>query len=273
MMETRDLLKDQAYRTLKQMLLDGVYLPGTFLSERQLVDALGMSKTPIRTALERLEHDGFVSISPQQGIIVCELVSNAYQHAFPHATGGHIDIGLQQVEGGLYRLLVKNNGKGLPTDYREGSGKLGERALAIMGIRDPITLSYLDDVIAFARRKVEDRFGPAGQPGGYELFYHVFGRNGVMGYLEPVTEITSHEIGIVVEAVAPSRAMADEIAAMGSRNMFYARLPEVKGTAGGASFFSDEILQARPGYEWTINHVVPVNDPRSLFRTRHLTLG
>lgn len=73
MMETRDLLKDQAYRTLKQMLLDGVYLPGTFLSERQLVDALGMSKTPIRTALERLEHDGFVSISPQQGIVVREL--------------------------------------------------------------------------------------------------------------------------------------------------------------------------------------------------------
>lgn len=72
-METRDLLKDQAYRTLKQMLLDGVYLPGTFLSERQLVDALGMSKTPIRTALERLEHDGFVSISPQQGIVVREL--------------------------------------------------------------------------------------------------------------------------------------------------------------------------------------------------------
>jgi two-component sensor histidine kinase len=59
------------------------------------------------------------------GIIVCELVSNAYQHAFPHATGGHIDIGLQQVEGGLYRLLVKNNGKGLPADYREGPGKLG----------------------------------------------------------------------------------------------------------------------------------------------------
>lgn len=73
MMETRDLLKDRAYRTLKQMLLDGVYLPGTFLSERQLVDALGMSKTPIRTALERLEHDGFVSISPQQGIVVREL--------------------------------------------------------------------------------------------------------------------------------------------------------------------------------------------------------
>lgn len=160
-----------------------------------------------------------------------------------------------------------------PSIKLEGSGKLGERALAIMGIRDPITLSYLDDVIAFARRKVEDRFGPAGQPGGYELFYHTFGRNGVMGYLEPVTKIASHEVGIVVEAVAPSRAMADEIAAMGSRNMFYARLPEVKGTAGGASFFSDEILQARPGYEWTINHVVPVDDPRSLFRTRHLTLG
>jgi len=160
-----------------------------------------------------------------------------------------------------------------PTIKLEGAGKVGERALAIMGIRDPITLSYLDEVIAFARRKVEERFGPPGQPGGYELFYHVFGRNGVMGYLEPTPEVVGHEVGVVVEAVAPTRVMADEIAALGSRNMFYARLPVVKGTAGGASFFSDEVLAARPGYQWTVAHVLPVDDPRELFRTRLLTVG
>lgn len=154
----------------------------------------------------------------------------------------------------------------------EGAGKLGERALAIMGLRDPITLSYLDDVIAFARAKVEERFGPPGQPGGYELFYHVFGRNGVMGYLEPEAQFVGHEAGVVVEAVAPTREMAEEITVLGSRNMFYARLPVVMGTAGGASFFSDEVLIGRPAYEWTMNHVMPVEDPSTIFRTRLMTI-
>lgn len=41
-----------------------------FLSERQLAQQLEMSKTPVHVALERLEAEGFVSISAQQGIVV-----------------------------------------------------------------------------------------------------------------------------------------------------------------------------------------------------------
>jgi hypothetical protein len=40
----------------------------------------------------------------------------------------------------------------------------------------------------------------------------------------------------------------------------------VKGTAGAAALMSDEILVGKPGYEWTLNHVIPVNDPAELFR-------
>lgn len=73
MAEKRELLKDQAYRDLKTMIIEGDIPPGTFLSERQLVQQMGMSKTPIRAALERLEQDGFIKTAPQQGIIVREL--------------------------------------------------------------------------------------------------------------------------------------------------------------------------------------------------------
>lgn len=68
----RGLLKDRAYEELKQLILDWTFMPGTFLSERQLAARLGMSKTPVRSALERLAHEGFVTISPQQGIVVRE---------------------------------------------------------------------------------------------------------------------------------------------------------------------------------------------------------
>lgn len=67
------LLKNQAYDELKSLILDGEFTRGSFLSERQLALRLGMSKTPIRTALERLEQERFITISPQQGVVVREL--------------------------------------------------------------------------------------------------------------------------------------------------------------------------------------------------------
>lgn len=64
------LLRAEAYEELKRRILQGETPPGSFLSERGLVRDLGMSKTPIRMALERLEAEGLVRISPSQGIVV-----------------------------------------------------------------------------------------------------------------------------------------------------------------------------------------------------------
>src|SRR5262252_182499 len=69
----RSFLKEQAYERLKRGLLNNDYPPGSFLSERQLAENLGMSKTPVKAALERLESEGFIAVSPQQGIVVREL--------------------------------------------------------------------------------------------------------------------------------------------------------------------------------------------------------
>lgn len=68
----RRSLTDRAYDALKSSLQSGAYPPGSFLSERQLASRLGMSKTPLKSALVRLEQEGFLRISPQQGIVVRE---------------------------------------------------------------------------------------------------------------------------------------------------------------------------------------------------------
>lgn len=69
----RSLLKQQAYVQLKSLIQSATFQPGDFLSERQLALRLGMSKTPVKAALERLEAEGFITVSPQQGIVVREL--------------------------------------------------------------------------------------------------------------------------------------------------------------------------------------------------------
>jgi DNA-binding GntR family transcriptional regulator len=69
----RELMRDRAYAVIKRFLLEGDVAPGAFLAERQLAGQLQMSKTPVRAALQRLEAEGFVTISPQQGIIIRDL--------------------------------------------------------------------------------------------------------------------------------------------------------------------------------------------------------
>lgn len=63
-------LQSRAYSELRRLIVSGEFPPGTFLSERQLAQQLEMSKTPVHVALERLEAEGFVTISAQQGIVV-----------------------------------------------------------------------------------------------------------------------------------------------------------------------------------------------------------
>ena len=153
----------------------------------------------------------------------------------------------------------------------EGAGKLGERRLAIVGIRDPYTIENIDKAMAWARARLAERFG-APDSAGWTVYYHVYGRNGVMGALDPTPAMRPHELGIVVETLCQDAKRAEEICALAARNLFYARLAEVKGTAGAAALMSDEILAGKPGYEWTLNHVMAVRDAGELFRTEFDTV-
>ncbi|MCA1298053.1 acyclic terpene utilization AtuA family protein [Stappia indica] len=151
----------------------------------------------------------------------------------------------------------------------EGSGRLGARFVGMAGIRDPYTIANVDAVIEWARTQVRERFGDS----GWELHYNVFGRNGIMGEMEPLKDKPAHELLIVVQGVAPTREMAEELTITGTRQLFYARLPEVKGTAGGVSFVFDEVMEASPGCRWTLNHTMAVNDPLALFPTHSEIVG
>jgi DNA-binding GntR family transcriptional regulator len=66
----RGLFKSRAYDEIKRMILSGELAPGAFIAERPLAAKLGMSTTPVRSALQRLEVEGLLSISPQQGAVV-----------------------------------------------------------------------------------------------------------------------------------------------------------------------------------------------------------
>ncbi|MEO1308893.1 MAG: GntR family transcriptional regulator, partial [Pseudomonadota bacterium] len=57
-------------RTLRDRVLDGDYLPGSRLTEIELSEQLGVSRTPIRNALSMLAAEGLVDHAPNSGFTV-----------------------------------------------------------------------------------------------------------------------------------------------------------------------------------------------------------
>ena len=60
-------LRDVVFNTLRQAILRGEMEPGERLMEIQLADKLGVSRTPIREAIRKLELEGLVIMIPRKG--------------------------------------------------------------------------------------------------------------------------------------------------------------------------------------------------------------
>ena len=58
---------DAAYEAVRQMILSGQAEAGSRLGEAELAEALGLSRTPVREALQRLGADGLVEVLPHRG--------------------------------------------------------------------------------------------------------------------------------------------------------------------------------------------------------------
>lgn len=66
-------LRDVVSEALRQAIKDGVLKPGERLMEIQLADELGVSRTPIREAIRKLELEGFVVMVPRRGTYVADI--------------------------------------------------------------------------------------------------------------------------------------------------------------------------------------------------------
>lgn len=73
MIKKKLYLKDIAYEKIKEKVVLGEINSSDYLSENELVKVLNMSRTPIRTALQRLENEGYLKVYPNLGIKIEDL--------------------------------------------------------------------------------------------------------------------------------------------------------------------------------------------------------
>ena len=75
--DAKQTATERAYRVLKQLILDNELPVGTQLLELEAAARLGMSRTPVREAMVRLEQEGMVELRPRHGMRVLPLSGTA----------------------------------------------------------------------------------------------------------------------------------------------------------------------------------------------------
>lgn len=70
-------LRDVVFHTLRQAILRGELKPGERLMEIQLANKLGVSRTPVREAIRKLELEGLVLMIPRKGAEVAEITEKS----------------------------------------------------------------------------------------------------------------------------------------------------------------------------------------------------
>lgn len=219
-----------------------------------------------------LYDDCFVleALNPQRRCTKLSVAAHTlYEKSDPYwlpGPGGTLDLRqctFEELEGG--RVKVSGT-RFVPTEKYflklEGARPIGYRTISIAGVRDPIMIGQIDDVIAAVKERVADNFRDLGD---YQVHVHCYGKNGVMADLEPHPQ-PAHELGLVIEAVAPTQEVADAVCGFFRSTLLHYGYPGRKSTAGNLAFpYSPSDISAGAVYTFSIYHLLEVDDPAALF--------
>jgi len=147
----------------------------------------------------------------------------------------------------------------------EGAKKIGYRTISIAGVRDPIMIKEMETIIKEVREAVKDNFVGQINPEEYYLLFRTYGKNGVMGDLEP-KEFSGYELGLVIDVVAPKQEQADTLCSFARSTMLHYGYEGRISTAGNLAFpYSPSDFSGGPVYEFNLHHLVKIDKPEKSF--------
>ena len=179
---------------------------------------------------------------------------------------------LVRVSGSRFRAATRYTVK------LEGSQLLGYQTVVIGGVRDPYIIRALDSLLprarAFFDERIADLFPGQLTSKDYDISYRIYGRDAVMGPLEPKRNSTpAHEVGVLITITAPTQELANKIATFVSHVSAHLPVPEYHGLISSLAYpFSPPELPRGAVYRFSLNHVVEPDDPYEMFRTELLEI-
>jgi DNA-binding GntR family transcriptional regulator len=73
-----DSLSSQAYHVLENLIVTLKLAPGSLVTEKQLIEASGHGRTPVREAIQKLEWQGLILVRPRIGLQITDIVASDY---------------------------------------------------------------------------------------------------------------------------------------------------------------------------------------------------
>ena len=126
-----DTLTDRAYQQLEEMIVTLRLEPGQVLSEAQLAEDLGIGRTPVREALQRLASEGLVNVLPRRGVLVSEINLSR-------------QLLLLELRREVERLCARKAAQRATADERDGFRALADDLAAVADNRDDAGFMRLD---------------------------------------------------------------------------------------------------------------------------------
>jgi DNA-binding GntR family transcriptional regulator len=108
----RHLLRDTAYEALRDAIVTGTLTPGEMLHDTELCSWLGLSRTPVRGALARLEDEGLIETAPQRFTRVTPLRQGDAHALFPVLAALHAlatELAVPRLDPPALRRLRREN--------------------------------------------------------------------------------------------------------------------------------------------------------------------
>lgn len=98
-------LRDVVFNTLRQAIITGEFAPGERLMEIALADRLGVSRTPVREAIRKLELEGLVVMIPRKGAEVAKITEKSLKEVL------EVRSALEELAAGLACERITEEGK------------------------------------------------------------------------------------------------------------------------------------------------------------------
>jgi hypothetical protein len=150
----------------------------------------------------------------------------------------------------------------------EGVRQRGWSTIILGAVRDPYILADLDGWLAQLDKNIAIRLANTIGDQKYEIVTRVYGRDGIMGDLEPNRTVQGHEIFILWDVITESQALSQTIASSVSHLAVHNPISKWHGLISGVAFpYSPSEIDRGPVYEFHLNHVLVPDTPTSLFRS------
>ncbi len=225
--------------------------------------------------LGTLRPDHFIleALNPKRKCTITSIAAHTlYEKENPYklqGPGGIIDLQQTQFTQ-IDHMRVKVSGSEfIPakeyTIKLEGAKKTGYRTISIAGTRDPIMIRQIDEILEEVRHMVKDNFSNISSD-EYQVLFAIYGKDGVMGSLEPKENAPTHELGIIIEAIARTQELANTICSFTRSSLLHYGYPGRIATAGNLALrYSPSDIPAGAVYEFSIYHLLTVEDPKEYF--------